>query len=48
MPTNNEHLKREAQRNDESRNDIFDSWIVDSTTDEEPNYEHTKEEGRED
>lgn len=48
MPTNNEDLKREAQRNDESRNDIFNSWIVDSTANEEPDYEHIKEEGRED
>ena len=48
MPTDREQLKKEVERSDESKGYLYDSWIVDSTTNEEPIYEYSEGEGRED
>ena len=48
MPTDKEQLEKEAQKSDESKNHLYDSWIIDSTTQEEPIYEYREGEGRED
>ena len=48
MPQDKEQLEREVKKSDESKSYLYDSWIVDSTTHEEPNYEYSEGEGRED
>ena len=48
MPTDQEQLKIEVEKSDESKKYLYDSWIVDSTMNGEPTYEYEEGEGRED
>lgn len=48
MPADKEQLKKEVIKSDESKKYLYDSWIIDSTTNEEPIYEYNEGEGRED
>ena len=48
MADDKKRLIEEARQSEESKNNLFESWIVDSTTDQEPSYEYSEGESRED